>query len=211
MKRSVDMGLSDVRRKLKPRPERTPPGAAGAPAAGTTPYPSALDANRLGALWATLDHALARALADESPSSVAIVTWLHHWAPVGVVELARVIGLTQPACTRALDKLVMRGVVERTTLSGKEVRLALTARGRAQARLLQQRRLQACAALLDALSASEQRQFAELADKLLQGPVVDRAYARNVCRFCDHSVCDGPACPIGCRAAAMERAAAMMA
>ena len=166
--------------------------------------PSALDANRLGALWSTLDRALSTTLADDSPSTAAILLWLHHWAPTGVVELARVVGLTQPACTRALDKLVERGLVERTTLSGKEVRLALTARGRTQARQLQQRRQRACAALLQALSADEQAQFARLATKLLQAPVTDRAYARTVCRFCDHAVCDGPDCPIGCRATALE-------
>jgi DNA-binding MarR family transcriptional regulator len=168
--------------------------------------PSALDANRLGALWATLDRALSSAFEDDSPSAAAIVSWLYHWAPVGVVELARVVGLTQPACTRALDKLVARGLIERTTVSGKEVRLALTVPGRAHARQLQQRRLQACAVLLGALSPAEQKQFAALTDKVLQAPVADRAYARNVCRFCDHAVCDGPACPIGCRATAIERA-----
>jgi DNA-binding MarR family transcriptional regulator len=177
-------------------------GAAGAPAPPAPP--SALDANRLGALWSTLDRALSTTLADDSPSTAAILLWLHHWAPTGVVELARVVGLTQPACTRALDKLVERGLVDRTALSGKEVRLTLTARGRAQARALQQRRHAACGALLQALSADEQAQFARLATKLLQAPVTDRAYARQVCRFCDHAVCDGPACPIGCRATALE-------
>jgi len=173
------------------------------------PYsPSALDANRLGVLWSTLDRALSATLGGDSSSTAAMLAWLQHWAPVGVVELARVVGLTQPACTRALDKLVERGLVERTMLSGKDVRLALTPRGRAEARQLQRRRQQACAALLQALSADEQAQFARLADKLLQAPVTDRAYARTVCRFCDHAVCDGPACPIGCRATALENAAA---
>jgi DNA-binding MarR family transcriptional regulator len=188
-------------RRLGPlgtEPEPPEPSAA-------SPAPSPLEANRLGALWSTLDRALTATLADDSPSTAAILLWLHHRAPTGVVELARVVGLTQPACTRALDKLVQRGLVERMALSGKEVRLSLSTRGRAQARQLQQRRQQACAALLQALSTAEQAQFARLADKLLQAPVTDRAYARNVCRFCDHAVCDGPACPIGCRATALER------
>ena len=182
---------------------RTASEGSGAGLAPPAP-PSALDANRLGALWSTLDRALTTTLADDSPSTAAILLWLLHWAPTGVVELARVVGLTQPACTRALDKLVERGLVDRTALSGKEVRLTLTARGRVQARALQQRRHAACGALLQALSADEQAQFARLATKLLQAPVTDRAYARTVCRFCDHAVCDGPACPIGCRATALE-------
>lgn len=174
-------------------------------ATGQNVVPGGLDANRLAALWSTLDRALSETFEDESPSTAAIVNWLHHWAPVGVVELARVVGLTQPACTRALDKLVERGLVKRQTLSGKEVRLALTESGHSHARFLQQRRLQACAALLSVLTDSEQRTFAELTNKLLQAPVSDRAYAKNVCRFCDHAVCDGPLCPIGCRATAIER------
>jgi DNA-binding MarR family transcriptional regulator len=192
--------------KAGPRPSRrlSPLGNEPAPPAPSAPSP--LDANRLGALWSTLDRTLTATLADDSPSTAAILLWLNHWAPTGVVELARVVGLTQPACTRALDKLVERGLVERTALSGKEVRLALSARGRTQARQLQQRRQQACAALLQVLSADEQAQFARLATKLLQAPVTDRTYARNVCRFCDHAVCDGPACPIGCRATALEQA-----
>lgn len=193
---------------LRPAPSGLRASGDGTVASGSNPAqpapPSALDANRLGALWSTLDRALSTTLADDSPSTAAILLWLQHWAPTGVVELARVVGLTQPACTRALDKLVERGLVERTVLSGKEVRLTLSARGRAQARALQQRRHAACGALLQALSADEQAQFARLATKLLQAPVTDRAYARTVCRFCDHAVCDGPACPIGCRATALE-------
>jgi len=191
-----------------PRAERAAPLARSGSQATAT---SALDANRIGALWATLDRAMQGVLAEASASSPALsssagamLMWLHHWAPVGVVELGRVVGLSQPACTRALDKLVDQGLVERSTLSGKEVRLTLTRSGHARARQLQRRRLAACAVLLGALSADEQAQFASLADKLLQAPVADRAYARHVCRFCDHAVCDGPACPIGCRATALE-------
>lgn len=197
---------SDAARPVR-APARTTATAAPI-AAATEDAPSTLDANRLGALWSTLDRALSATLEDDSPSTAAILLWLHHWAPAGVVELARVVGLTQPACTRALDRLVERGLVERTIHSGKDVRLALSPRGRTQARQLQQRRHRACGALLQALSADEQAQFARLADKLLQAPVADRAYARHVCRFCDHAVCDGPACPIGCRATALENGAA---
>lgn len=183
--------------------------AAPVPAAAEGPPTAvpALEANRLGALWATVGQAMDQALADHSPASAAILLWLHHWAPTGVVELARVVGLSQPACTRALDRLVAQGWVEREALSGKAVRLTLSRRGQAQARELQRRRLTACGALLQALSPAEQSQFAGLVNKLLQAPVADRAYARHVCRFCDHAVCDGPACPIGCRATALEQAA----
>ena len=169
------------------------------------PEPTPLDANRLGALWATLDEAMATALERHSSSKAAILLWLYHWAPVGVVELGRVVGLSQPACTRAVDSLVEQGLADRTHLSGKEVRLELTAAGRRAARRMQQRRLAACAGLLEALTPCEQALFATLADKLLKAPVSGRAYARHVCRFCDHAVCDGPLCPIGSQAFALEK------
>jgi DNA-binding MarR family transcriptional regulator len=182
--------------------------ARAEPASRSLAPVEALEANRLGVLWSTVGQAMDQALAEHSPASAAMLLWLQHWAPAGVVELAKVVGLSQPACTRALDRLVAQGWVEREALSGKAVRLTLSRRGQAQARELQRRRLAACGALLQALSPAEQAQFAVLVNKLLQAPVADRAYARHVCRFCDHAVCDGPLCPVGCRATALEQNAA---
>jgi hypothetical protein len=43
-----------------------------------------------------------------------------------------------------------------------------------------------------------------LLDKLLAAPVDSRAYVCNVCRFCDHGVCDGLAYAVGRRATEIE-------
>ncbi|MBX3620906.1 MAG: winged helix-turn-helix transcriptional regulator [Rhizobacter sp.] len=170
---------------------------------------SALRANKLGALWAVLDRAMGGVVDEHSASSAAILLWLSHWSPVGVVELGRVVGLSQPACSRAIDKLAAAGLLRKTPGDdSREWRLVLSAAGRREADRLQQRRLAACAGLLDALSPAERVTMDALLDKLLAAPVTDRAYARHVCRFCDHGVCDGPLCPVGCRATAIERAAA---
>jgi len=32
-----------------------------------------------------------------------------------------------------------------------------------------------------------------------------RAYARHICRFCDHGICDGPRCPVGSAATELEQ------
>jgi DNA-binding MarR family transcriptional regulator len=165
---------------------------------------STLDANRLGALWSTLDALMAQAQDDFSPSSAAILLTLHYHAPLSVNALAAIVDLSQPACSRAVDRLLEAGLVEKERVRGMETGLGLTAPGRAEARRLQQRRLGALGKLLDALAPEEQQAFNGLVDKLLKAPVTDRTYARRVCRFCDHKTCDGPDCPIGCAATALE-------
>lgn len=166
---------------------------------------STLDANRLGALWSTLDALMAQAQDDYSPSSAAILLTLHYHAPLSVNALAAIVDLSQPACSRAVDRLLAAGLVEKERVRGMETGLGLSTEGRAEARKLQQRRIGALGKLLDTLAPPEQEVFNTLVNKLLQAPVTDRAYARRVCRFCDHRTCDGADCPIGCAATALER------
>ncbi|WP_348756253.1 MarR family winged helix-turn-helix transcriptional regulator [uncultured Aquincola sp.] len=168
----------------------------------------ALQANKLGALWAVVGRAMTGAMGVHSESSAAILLWLYHWAPTGVVELGRVVGLSQPACSRAVDKLTAAGLLLKAPSGARETWLELSPEGRAEAERLQSARLQACDRLLNALSRQERATMATLLDKMLAAPVESRAYARNVCRFCDHGMCDGPACPVGCRATEIEGEAA---
>lgn len=166
---------------------------------------STLDANRLGALWSTLDALMAQAQDDYSPSSAAILLTLHYHAPLSVNALAAIVDLSQPACSRAVDRLLAAGLVEKERVRGMETGLGLSADGRAEARKLQQRRIGALGKLLDTLAPHEQEVFNGLVNKLLKAPVTGRAYARRVCRFCDHKTCDGADCPIGCAATALEQ------
>lgn len=168
----------------------------------------ALQANKLGALWAVVGRVMTEAMDMHSESSTAILLWLYHWSPTGVVELGRVVGLSQPACSRAVDKLMAAGLLLKAPSGARETWLELSPEGREEAERLQSARLQACDQLLGALSRQERATMAALLDKLLAAPVDSRAYARNVCRFCDHTVCDGPACPVGCRATEIEGGAA---
>ncbi|HSW04790.1 MarR family winged helix-turn-helix transcriptional regulator [Aquabacterium sp.] len=190
-----------------PSKPEAPAGARTVGRAGVSLSPAAtLAANHLGVLWTTLDAALTPAFGELSAASAALLQWLHHWAPMGVVELARIAGLSQPACTRAVDRLVQQGLLRRLPASGKEVPLALTPKGSAAARRMQAQRLHACDQLLAPLSAAERESLLALVHKLVQAPVSGRAYARHVCRYCDHVSCDGPACPVGCRASELEAA-----
>ena len=172
--------------------------------AGRLGSAAALDANKFAVLWTTLDQALTPAFGALSEASAALLLWLHNWGPVGVMELARVAGLSQPACTRALDRLEAQGLVSRQRVEGKEVPLLLTPTGQTMARRMQAQRLQAADRLLAPLSATERQTLLTLVDKLVRAPVTDRAYAKHVCRYCDHRTCDGPLCPVGCRATELE-------
>lgn len=169
----------------------------------------ALQANKLGALWAMVGRVMTEAMDTHSESSAAILLWLYHWAPTGVVELGRVVGLSQPACSRAVDKLTAAGLLLKAPSGAREIWLELSPVGRVEAERLQSARLQACDQLLGALSRPERATLVALLDKLLPAPVDSRLSARNICRFCDHAVCDGAACPVGCRATEIEDALAI--
>lgn len=167
----------------------------------------ALQANKLGVMWAVLDRALLGALEEYSLSSAAIVLWLSYGPPMSVGDLSKVLGLSQPACSRAVDRLADTGFVRKSHSGSRETWVEILAAGRAEAERLQARRLSVLGAVLSTLTKTERAQFATLLDKLLAGVVEDRAYARHVCRLCDHGVCDGPLCPVGCRATQMEESA----
>lgn len=164
-------------------------------------------ANKLGAMWAVLDRVISGALEDYSPSSAAILLWLSYWPPMSVGELSKVLRFSQPACSRAIDRLVDSGFVRKSHSGSRETWVEILAAGRAQAQRLQSRRLSVFGTVLGTLTESEQAEFTNLLDKLLAGVVENRADARHICRFCDHGVCDGPLCPVGCRATQIEGSA----
>lgn len=165
----------------------------------------ALLANKLGAMWAALDQAIVGALEDYSPSSAAILLWLSYWPPMSVSELGKVLNLSQPACSRAIDRLADRGFVRKSDSGSRETWVEILAAGRAEAMRLQARRLSVFGGVLGTLTKSEQGEFSNLLDKLLAGVVASRDDARHICRFCDHGLCDGPLCPVGCRATQIEQ------
>lgn len=162
--------------------------------------------NKLGALWAVVDSSLHDALGPVSRSRAAALLTLHHFGRMTTTELSRIIGLSQPATTRLVDKIAGDGLLaRRSRTSGKEVDLRLTRKGEQAAQVLQRRRLESMSMLVAPLTETRRRQLEALLDEMLGTPVTSRAYARFVCRFCDHEICDGSRCPIGCAATAIER------
>jgi DNA-binding MarR family transcriptional regulator len=146
----------------------------------------AYDSNKLAALWAALDAAMAHSFAQRSPASVAILLTLKHWAPTTVGELARIVALSQSACSRALDRLAGDRLVNRAVYEGKEARISLTTAGKREAERLQRQAL------------------SPILDKLLGANVDGRETARRLCRFCAHDVCPNGKCPVGHAATAID-------
>lgn len=136
--------------------------------------------------------------AHTSSSGAAALAVLLQAGPLGVTELGKRVGLTQPAAARMVDALEGSGYVERTR-QGRTVHTALTRTGRRSARALLRDRSRELGGLVDGLNAEEQ----EALTRLL-GTVVTNVYARvhdanRICRLCDRAECvsELPRCPVG--------------
>lgn len=153
-------------------------------------------ANHLGAFWTLLDRRMERVLDGLSRSAGAALLTLRYRGPLTTTALSRIVGLSQPACARLVDKLVKDGLVTKfPRKSGKEVDLWLSRAGRRQADELQQRRLRAQEELLAGLAPAERTAFAGIVGKLLaRDDEADGADA-SLCRFCDRDLCEAGHCP----------------
>ncbi len=152
-------------------------------------------ANKLGALALALVDAAGEGFGDLSPSAAAAVLTLRHHTSLGTTELAGIIGLSQPACTRMIDRLVADGHARRLPPDGRVVPVALTDTGRRLGELIQARRLAVLREAVDVLDKKERKEFDRLLDRLLTAVVRDPAHARRVCRLCDRRSCGEGACP----------------
>lgn len=160
--------------------------------------------NKLGALGILAMDAMEKALDGLSPSAAALLLTLRHRPGLTVTELAAVAGIAQPTAVRVLDGLVGHGWVARQPRSGRTTPVRLTDAGMRQALALQAARAAAMDRLLKPLPESERAWFGAMLDVILAGATTSRAFARTTCRLCDHATCDGPLCPIGTRATALE-------
>jgi hypothetical protein len=70
---------------------------------------------------------------------------------------------------------------------------------------LQALRLAALDDLLRPLRPDERQLFISLMDAILAGATTSRAFARTTCRLCEHDLCTADLCPIGRRAADLEK------
>ena len=135
--------------------------------------------------------------ATELPGrSLAALVLLANRPGSSVDWLSRRLGFTQSGAVRLVDRLGALGLLRREKRPGrKEVSLYVTAAGEACLRQGSAARAAAVRALLEPLSAGEQRQLGVLAGKVLAGGARRRDEADVACRLCDWQVCK-PVCPV---------------
>lgn len=116
-----------------------------------------------------------------------------------VQGLASVLGVSQPAAVKIVDRLAGDRLVERRPGADHRTRaLHLTPAGRRAAADLMSSRAQELAGVLAVLEPSEREGLELLLEKLVAALAEDRPGALRVCRLCDRAVCcDGAAgCPL---------------
>ncbi len=153
-----------------------------------------LIANHLGALAVRLTDRLS-VTAPLSDSSRALLESLYFRGPMPATSLAAIAGLAQPSAQRALDKLRRQGLVT-WDAQGRSRPVSLTGEGRDRAEALVALRDRVLRQATTALSADEQATLAPLLERMLAALTTSAEDARHMCRFCDHALCDGPACPV---------------
>jgi MarR family transcriptional repressor of emrRAB len=164
---------------------------------------SARVANLLGANALEVGDRLRIAAEDaagQGGSGPAALVALTNFADGETVDaLARVLGISHSGAVRLVDRLAGEGLVrrERGAADARQVRLRITAAGRAAAERILAAREGALEDELAPLSAGERHQLAGLLEKLLAGATPDSAASRRICRLCDPCACGHPAhCPV---------------
>ncbi len=121
-------------------------------------------------------HAISRALSEvySREFGISVAEWrvlanLGRFGPLKAGELAERSSLDKPKVTRALQRLEARGLLQRTVFSAdrRQVRLALTRRGRLQFRQIAALALDWETNLLAALPPAERAIFDRVLTKIM--------------------------------------------
>lgn len=169
--------------------------------------------NRLAALALALADAqiaAARAATGLSASACAALTTIDQYPGESIGALARVLDLTHSVTVRLVDQLAADGLLTKAAgaVDRRAVSLALTTAGRATANRIRDARATTVARALTPLDTAARRDLTRLADLLLAAITTGRDQADHLCRLCDEGACGGSACPVECRAVALEQGSA---
>lgn len=149
---------------------------------------------------AAADRLRAAIEADLGSGGSAPAALVHMQAYPGESQesLRRVLGISQPATVRIVDRLVAEELVERRPgPDRRSLALHLTARGDDAASALLAGRAHSLRPLLEVLGPDEQAALTPLLERLVAALADDRAQALRVCRLCDRTACTtGPGCPL---------------
>jgi len=136
--------------------------------------------------------------AARSEVEAGALVHLQAWPGGSLGDLAAVVGLSQPATVRMVDRFVERGLLRREAgRDRRTVALVLTAAGSRAADGVLAARAEALAPLLRQLSGSERETLEILLGRVAAGLVQDRQGAVRACRLCDRHTCaSDPGCPL---------------
>jgi DNA-binding MarR family transcriptional regulator len=129
----------------------------------------------------------------------AALVHLRAWPGGSITGLGEVLGLSQPATVRLVDRLVDRGLVRRDPgADGRTRALSCTAKGARMAAEMLSDRGRSLEALLGGLDADERHQLERLLGRVVGTLADDRGAALVTCRLCDREACQGQArcCPL---------------
>jgi DNA-binding MarR family transcriptional regulator len=157
--------------------------------------------NLLGAAAVALGDRLRRAVAGtaglEGEAAAAVLT-IGARPGRSIKHLCRTLGLSHSGAVRLVARLEDRGWIQREARSdGRKVGLQLTGSGRRMHDQLLAARRRLLEAALRPLSAKQRSSLEEALDALLRALPGDRTDAWHICRYCEHRVCRGDACPVG--------------
>lgn len=128
----------------------------------------------------------------------AALVHLHHHGGAAVVDLGRVLGLSQPGAVRLVEALVGRQLVRRGAGADRRTHaLTLTSAGhRAAERVLAARR-SALAELLAGLDDPGREQLQAALGQLVGTLTEDFSASLGICRLCERRACrQPPGCPL---------------
>lgn len=129
----------------------------------------------------------------------AALVHLRAWPGGSVNELGEVLGLSQPATVRLVDRLEARNLVRRDAgADGRTRALSCSVKGRRVADGLLAERNESLRPLLAGLEADEREQLERLLGRVAAGLAGDRPSALATCRLCDRDACQGDTlrCPL---------------
>lgn len=127
---------------------------------------------------------------------VAVLNWAEGCS---LEELRLPLGITQPAATRIVDRLVADGLITRSRRPDdrREWAIGLTPTGRARATHLVATRTAIVADDVAHIAPELRDGLTTVLESLLARQTTGRVSARSICRFCDAHVCGHPVgCPV---------------
>ena len=134
---------------------------------------------------------------NQTDSTFAALNIMGFWEGITNAQLARALKLSHTATVRLVDKLEAQGFVEaRTGKDKRATHLHLTRTGRKVVQPALVARCTAVKGYLGALTAAEERQFAQLLEKLMRPLAKDAYGVSHFCRLCEFSACPGDQCPM---------------